>query len=317
MAEIDKSIIQKVKDKLGVDIDDAFELFKLLRVKRANKHPDNFNDEVAKKIAHEEFISLNSLYNDLNSYIQQRQASMMPIIATDNPAVIEFNHIRDIDYKDAEFEHLKQENESLKFRLEIEKGTNDTLHRQIEELSKQRIASIHDEIRTIYSPRKAWSGIGLAAILVSLMVTFPVVKDFLNQIGATSEITMAVIQVFSIVTIFNWIRSWAVNKVVENTEYKILSNPSINELLNVKLQTQKYSSRCQEYFFYESDIVSCINKMLTRPFRILLFGGYDKTIKILTEDIVIQLDRKNLIERKETDGLNTVFITRKQSESYL
>lgn len=61
---------------------------------------------------------------------------------------------------------------------------------------------------------------------------------------------MAVIQVLSIVTIFNWIRSWAVNKVVENTEYKILSNPSINELLNVKFQTQKYSSRYQEYFWF-------------------------------------------------------------------
>lgn len=316
MAEIDKSIIQKVKDKLGVDIDDAFELFKLLRVKRANKNPDNFNDEVAKKIAHEEFTLLNNLYSDLNSYIQQCQASALPIIAADNPAVIEFNHIRDIDYKDAEIEHLKQENESLKFRLEIEKGTNDTLHRQLKELSKQRIASIHDEIRTIYSPRKAWSGIGLAAILVSLMATFPVVKDFLNQIGATSEITMAVIQVFSIVTIFNWVRSWAVNKVVENTEYKILSNPSINELLNIRPIIQRYGSS-QEYFFYESDIVSCINKMLILPYRILLYGGYDKTIKILTEDIVIQLDRKNLIKRKETAGLNTVFITRKQSESDL
>lgn len=312
MAEIDKSIIQKVKDKLGVDIDDVFELFKLLRTKRASKHPDNFNDEVAKKIAHEEFTSLNSLYRDLNSYIQQRQASMVPIIADDSPSVIEFNHMMDIDGKNSEIEHLRRENESLNFNLKMEKEINDILHRQIEELSKQRIASIHDEIKSIYSPRKAWSGIGIAAILVSLVATFPVVKDFFNQIGATSEIALVAIQVLSIVTILKWIRSWAVNKIVENTEYRILNNPSINELLNIKPTIQRYGSS-KECFFYESDIVSCINKMLILPYRILLYGGYDKTVKILTEDIVIQLDRKNLITRTESDGLNTVFITRKHS----
>lgn len=310
MTKIDKSIIQKVKDKLGVNTDNIIELLKLLRIQKVSKHPDKFTDKIAKETAHEEFTLLNSLYSDLQAYIQQCQASATPILAIDNSDVNEFNHIRDIDAKDVEIEYLKQDNESLKFKLEQEKGTNDMLHRQIEELSKQRIKSIHDEIRSIYSPRKAWSGIGLAAILVSLMATFPVVKDFLNQIGATSDIAMAAIQILSIITIFNWIRSWAVNMVVENIEYKILNHSSINDLLNIKTKKIKYGNSW-EYYFYESDIVSCINKMLTFPSRTLLFGGYDKTIKILTEDIIIQLDRKNLIKETESDGLKKVFITKK------
>lgn len=154
------------------------------------------------------------------------------------------------------------------------------LHGKIEDLSKQRIKSIHDEIKAIYSPRKTWSGIGLAAILVSLTATFPVVKDFLNQIGATSDIAMSVIQVISFVTIFNRIRSWIVNKVVENIEYKILNNSSINGLFNIKNKTIKYSSSL-EYYFYESDIVSCIDEQLTRKFfRILMFGNYNKIIAV-------------------------------------
>ena len=311
MTKIDKSIIQKVKDKLGVNTDNVIELLKLLRIQKVSKHPDNFTDKIAKETAHEEFTSLNNLYPELNSYIQQCQASSTPILAVDNSDVIEFNHIRDIDTKDVEIEHLKQEKESLKFKLEQEKETNDILHRQIEELSKQRIKSIHDEIRAIYSPRKAWSGIGLAAILVSLMATFPVVKDFFNQIGATSDIAMVAIQLISFVTIFNWIRSWVVNKIVENIEYEILNNSSSNDLFNIKIKNIKYSS-LSEYYFYESDIVSCIDKKLTsKSFRILLYGGYDKIIKILTEDIIIQLDRKNLIKRTESDGLNKVFIVKR------
>ena len=306
MTKIDKSIIQKVKDKLGVNTDNVIELLKLLRIQRASKHPDKFTDKLAKENAHKEFTLLNSLYYDLDSYIQQCQASATPIFGADNSDLTEFNHIRDIDTKDVEIEHFKQENESLKFKLEQEKGKNDMLHRQIEELSKQRIKSIHDEIRSIYSPRKTWSGIGLAAILVSLMATFPVVKDFLNQIGATSDIAMATIQLISFVTIFNWIRSWVVNKVVENIEYEILNDSSINGLFNIK-----YSSSL-EYYFYESDIALCINKKLARMlFRILLFGNYDKIIKILTEDIIIQLDRKSLIKRTESDGLNKVFIVKR------
>lgn len=316
MTKIDKSIIQKVKDRLGVNTDDVLELLKLLRTIRANKHPDNFKDKVAKEIAHEEFASLNNLYNELSSYIQQCQASTTPILAADNSAMMEFNHIKDIDYKDAEIENLRQENASLKLWLEIEKEKNNTLHEQIEELSKQRSESIHDEIKSIYSPRKAWSGIGLAAILVSLTATFPIVRNFLDQIGATSEIATVAIQVVSFVTIFNWVRSYTVNKVVENIEYRILNDSSINELLQIKPKSNQYSS-FQEYFFYESDIVSCIKKMLRFPFRILLFGGYDKTIKILAEDIIIQLDRKNLIKKTESDGLNKVFIIKKQVESIL
>lgn len=311
MTKIDKSIIQKVKDKLGVNTDNVIELLKLLRTQRTSKHPDKFTDKIAKETAHEEFTSLNNLYSELSSYIQQCQASATPILAVDNSDVIEFNHIRDIDTKEVEIEHLKQENESLKFKLEQEKGTNDMLHGKIEDLSKQRIKSIHDEIKAIYSPRKTWSGIGLAAILVSLTATFPVVKDFLNQIGATSDIAMSVIQVISFVTIFNWIRSWIVNKVVENIEYKILNNSSINGLFNIKNKTIKYSSSL-EYYFYESDIVSCIDEQLTRKFfRILMFGNYNKIVKILTEDIIIQLDRKNLIKRTESDGLNKVFIVKR------
>lgn len=311
MTKIDKSIIQKVKDKLGVNTDNVIELLKLLRIQKVSKHPDRFTDKIAKETAHEEFTLLSSLYSDLNSYIQQCQASATPILAVDNSDIIEFNHIRDIDTKDVEIGHLKQENESLKFKLEQEKETNAMLHGKIEELSKQRIKSIHDEIKAIYSPRKTWSGIGLAAILVSLTATFPVVKDFLNQIGATSNIAMVVIQFISFVTIFKWICSWIVDKVVENIEYKILNNSSINGLFNIKTRKIKYSSSL-EYYFYESDIVSCIDEQLTRMFfRILMFGNYNKIVKILTEDIIIQLDRKNLIKRTESDVLNKVFIVKR------
>lgn len=311
MTKIDKSIIQKVKDKLGVNTDNVIELLKLLRIQKVSKHPDKFTDKIAKETAHEEFTLLSSLYSDLNSYIQQCQASATPILAVDNSDIVEFNHIKDIDAKDVEIEHLKQENELLKFKLEQEKETNAMLHGKIEELSKQRIKSIHDEIKAIYSPRKTWSGIGLAAILVSLTATFPVVKDFLNQIGATSDIAMAVIRFISFVTIFKWSRSWVVNKVVENIEYKILNNSSINGLFNIKTRNIKYSSSW-EYYFYESDIVSCIDEQLTRMFfRILMFGNYNKIVKILAEDIIIQLDRKNLIKRTESDGLNKVFIVKR------
>lgn len=313
MGELDKSVVKKVKDTLGVDTDDVFELHRLLRQSRANKHPDKFTDVEAKEIAQKEFTELNNLYGELDSYIQQWRASMIPILASDNQMLeLNFEHMKEIDIKEAEIDKLRQDMKSLALKYEKEKDSNDRFKKQIDELSNQRIDSIHDEIRSIYSSRKGWSGIGIAAICLSLTTTFPVVKDFCSQIGVTSQITFIALRLISLITIFCWIRSWLINIVVENTEYKILNDPSIEELLNVQSKGSPYL--CKEHFFRESDIVSCLKNMLRLPARILLFGGYDKTINALTEDIIIQLDRKNLIQDTESDGLNKIFVVKKKSQ---
>lgn len=307
MKEIDKSIVQRVKDKLGVNTDNLLELWKMLREMRASKHPDGYEDETAKKIAHEEFTTLNNLYEELSGFIEQHQASKMVVFDDANRDMNEFKYIKDIDIKDAEIKKLKQEVSLLNSSIEIEKEENRKLHKTIEELIEKKNETIHNEIKSIYSPKKIWSDVGLVAILTSLIATFPIVRNWLNQIGATSDIALYAIRVFSFVTIFNWFRSFLVNKRVENIEYSILNDSSINERLNIK---QRYIECGLRKSFYETDIVSCIKIQLTKFDRILLFGGYEKTIKFLTEDIIIQLNRKKLITSVGSEGLKKVFMVK-------
>ena len=122
MKEIDKSIVQRVKDKLGVNTDNLLELLNMLREMRASKHPDGYEDETAKKIAHEEFTTLNNLYEELSGFIEQHQASKMVVFDDANRDMNEFKYIKDIDIKafNEEVEALTKEIEQYFIDIEEE-----------------------------------------------------------------------------------------------------------------------------------------------------------------------------------------------------
>lgn len=305
MKTIDKSIIEKVKEFLDTDNDNVLELFKSLHNSRSKFHPDLYDDETSKKLAEEKFKNANSLLNDIKAYIEQQQASNVPVLKEANNEIEEFLFIKTVDAKDDEISNLKVQINLLRHDLKAEKSLNESLLSKIDELSKEKVEDIHEEIKSIYTPRKAWTNIGLVAILTSLLTTFPIVSNFLTTIGADSIIILGALQLLSFVTLFNWLRSWLINKIVEKIEYEVLNSVDINTIFNVSERTIKYR---REFVFYEYNIISYLQHRFNTFYRIVLLGGLDKTIKILTDDIILQLDRKRLIKSTDAEGLNKIFI---------
>ena len=71
MSEIEKSILQKVKDKLKINYEiDSINLYHLLNKKRILSHPDKFQNAELKRQATEDFKELNSLLSELHTFIK-------------------------------------------------------------------------------------------------------------------------------------------------------------------------------------------------------------------------------------------------------
>lgn len=304
-------IIKSVKEKLNSQNNNVLELYKELKQRMISVHPDKFSNRIAKEHAEKEFKELHNLYDSLGIYIQQQLADNVPILKSEDGEMDEFFTIQKENKKDDEIEKLKQENEILKIRISVIEKEKEGLDKQIEDLKNTKSQSIHDEIREIYTPRKAWKAIGLISVITSLLSLFPVIKRFAEEIGFDSTIILFLIQVIAFVTILNWIRIVIINKVIESLEYEILNSANINNVFNIRKQNYKYK---KFYYFEEKDVVSYIRSKIKGLVSILFWGTKEKIVKMLTDDIIIQFDKKKLIIDTKAEGLMKLFIVDKTEE---
>lgn len=304
-------IIKSVKEKLNSHNNNVLELYKELKQRMISVHPDKFSNRMAKEQAEKEFKELHNLYDSLGSYIQQQIAENVPILKSEDGEIDEFFTIQKENKKDDEIEKLKQENEILKIRISVIEKEKEGLDKQIEDLKNTKSQSIHDEIREIYTPRKAWKAIGLISVITSLLSLFPVIKRFAEEIGFDSTIILFLIQVIAFVTILNWTRIVIINKVIESLEYEILNSANINNVFNIRKQNYKYK---KFYYFEEKDVMSYIRSKIKGLVSILFWGTKEKIVKMLTDDIIIQFDKKKLIIDTKAEGLMKLFIVDKTEE---
>lgn len=309
--ERDKDLIKTVKDKLNSKNDNVLELYKELKQRMISVHPDKYVDRKAKEHAENEFKELHNLYDRLGSYIQQQLADNVPILKSESGEIAEFFNIQKENIQEDEIERLKKENEILKFRISNLEGEKEVLDKQIEELKNKKIQTIHDEIKEIYTPRKAWKAIGIISVITSLLSLFPVIKRLAEEIGVDSILILFLIQSIAIITLLNWVRIAIINKVIESIEYKVLNSANINMVFNIRKLQSKYNS-C--FYFDEKDVMSYIRSKIKGIVSILFWGTKEKIIKILTDDIIIQFDKKKLIKDTKSDGLMKLFIVDKTEE---
>lgn len=309
--ERDKDLIKTVKDKLNSKNDNVLELYKELKQRMISVHPDKYVDRKAKEHAENEFKELHNLYDRLGSYIQQQLADNVPILKSESGEIAEFFNIQKENIQEDEIERLKKENEILKFRISNLEGEKEVLDKQIEELKNKKIQTIHDEIKEIYTPRKAWKAIGIISVITSLLSLFPVIKRLAEEIGVDSILILFLIQSIALITLLNWVRIAIINKVIESIEYKVLNSANINMVFNIRKLQSKYNS-C--FYFDEKDVMSYIRSKIKGIVSILFWGTKEKIIKILTDDIIIQFDKKKLIKDTKSDGLMKLFIVDKTVE---
>ena len=126
--EITNSIIQEVKDELGISDDIPItKLYNLLHKYRTSQHPDKFTDENLKEVAEEKFKKINSLLNKLSAHIEVEKQQKL-----DNELVIFQNDYEIIDLKQS-IVHLEKEIEKLKKEIK----SNEYLIKRIRKENKR------------------------------------------------------------------------------------------------------------------------------------------------------------------------------------
>lgn len=305
-------IIESVKDELNTQNDNVLELYKALKQRMISVHPDKYNDQKAKKDAENKFKELHNLYDCLGRYIQQQLAENVPILKSEDGEITEFFNIQKDNVKEDEIERLKNTNEILKLRISSLEAEKEELDKQIEELKNKKIQSIHDEIKEIYTPRKTWKAIGIISVITSLLSLFPVIKRLAEEMGVDSILILFIIQSIAVITLLNWLRIAIINKVIESIEYKVLNAANINDVFNIRKLRAKYNSY---YYFDEKDVVTYIRSKIKGLASIIFWGTKEKIVKVLTDDIIIQFDKKKLIKDTKSDGLMKLFIVDKTEEN--
>lgn len=164
MLELEKSILQKVKDKLRINYEiDTIKLYDLLNKKRINSHPDKFLDSNLKKKANEDFKEFNSLLSELHTFIQSENSKK-----TSGELII-FEKEYELINKNQIIIDLEEKIKNLDYSLENKNSEIKALKKALENLKANDLKEKTQELIELYKPtsKNLFSlGISIAIALI-------------------------------------------------------------------------------------------------------------------------------------------------------
>lgn len=203
MTEIEKSIIQKVKEKLNIKEDvDIFHLHDLLYKTRNKSHPDLF-DESFKEDATKKFSELNLLLGELKNYIDNNRLKNVG-----NDLIIYSENYDNILYKS---QIINLENEILRLKMLIDEKSKEiiSLSNKIKILEDSELNEIEKKLKELYHPKKnSFIVMGLTAgliFLINILVYIGKLKDTFQNVFPfpiqTINIFLLILFIFAVIKI--------------------------------------------------------------------------------------------------------------------
>ena len=310
------TIIQKVKEELNIveEISDV-DLLVSFKLYIASNHPDKYTDKQLKKEAEEKCKNLNVLYDELKKYIEQKRLKEKALVGYNPEDIVKFDYINEVDAKDKEITRLK--NNNLLFEMKLEDANNNI--RQLNEKLEGVLASKSDEnkqsIKEIYRPRKPINVAGIAVFVASICAVIPQCQELLESLNLPAVFISWLLIGVSSLWILSWMRSLVVEKIVDSVESYILTSPVDNEL---KLHYREtYNSKDYERYFTDVDMSEYVRKLLSKRSRkYIILYDMNKTVRLMTEQILLELDRKKLIKSVESDEFTKIFVLNKADKIY-
>lgn len=309
-------IIQKVKEELniGEEISDV-DLLEKFKLYIAQNHPDKYTDEDLKKEAEEKCKNLNVMYDELKKHIEQKRLRDKALVGYNPEDIVKFDYINAADAKDKEIVQLKNKNSLLEFKLE---DANENI-RQLNEKLDSALASKSDDnkqsIKEIYRPRKPMNVAGIAIFVASIGTVIPQCRELLEGLNLPSVFISWFLIGVSSLWILSWLRSLVVEKIIDSVESYILTSPIDKEL---KLHYREtHNSKDYERCFTDVDMSEYVRKLLSKRLRkYLIMYDMNKTVRLVTEQILLELDRKKLIKSVESDDFTKIFVLNKANRIY-
>lgn len=191
---MEKNIIDKVKEELGVHGDySGIQLLRKLTQKRANSHPDKYQDINQKEIQNEKLKYLNSLFEELKKYLNEQQKNLPATTKESNTNQIYsdlLNAIGDISDLQDQIELLTSQNSYKDYKIEeLNTQINELKDKKYEDEKNNIISSLNE----IYKPSTTGQIVSGFSFLILIISQLKTVKDSLLNILENQEFVMRII----------------------------------------------------------------------------------------------------------------------------
>ncbi|MBR0333551.1 MAG: hypothetical protein IIX13_01280 [Bacteroidales bacterium] len=307
--EIQTSVIEKIKEALGTECEDVYQLYQMLVKKMPTLHPDRFQDEAAKKTAEEQFKQLSQLRKEFDIYIENlRLQTQLAVIDEHQEACIDL--LRQNSKKEDEIRKLQTDLHLMEYEnLNLKKKL-----KEVNEKYEQRISSelqqSKENLSSIYKPSRFSNVVGIVSMVATFSVLLPQVRTLISTLGLGGCVGSALLLVFAVLWLFSHFRNYCAKQFMESMLAKIFSSGNINNLLNIKPGRNPYESA----YFSENDVYSCVHGMMSKRWVCFLFwGSFDKLKKDIVETLILELEARNLIVGTRNRGLQKEFLVNKLS----
>lgn len=298
---MEKNIIDKVKEALEVHGDySGVQLLKMLTKKRADSHPDKYQDIEQKKIQTEQLKSLNILFEELKKYLKEQQNNLPATTQECNTNQIYsdlLNAIGDISDLQDQIKLLTNENTYKDYKIE-------ELNTQINELKDKKYEdeknNIISSLNKIYKPSKSGQIISGFSFFVLISSQLKTVKELLLNILENQKLVMEITFIVFIMSIFYIIYKAILEHYIHCYQCKLI-NPSLLKTLKC------FTSKDDKIYFTEEDVEKYIKSNINLS-AILLFSFNKEIIyRQLSNYIIACLNQKKLIKSIKSEGLIHIF----------
>lgn len=306
--EITNSIIQEVKDELGITDDiPSTRLYDLLHKYRTSQHPDKFTDESLKEVAEEKFKKINSLLGKLSTHIelekQQKPANELAIFQNDYEI---------IDLKQSTV-HLEKEIERLNNEIKSNEYLIKRIRKENKRLKKDYVDKKTEELIKEYKPtKKSLLSLGIIFILTLITGVLTKVEEIANFIFKYSPFEESTLN-FVIFSILIFVPVFYGKMLFEQKQIKkaskLIKTPKLTKEFLDYLTEKELEKDFNEYNVYDFLHSKFISKnIIVRFLKSKIFHLYDdNTIDDLKDLFVYNLLNKKLIVFSQADKLDRNF----------
>jgi|AntAceMinimDraft_9_1070365.scaffolds.fasta_scaffold41669_1 hypothetical protein len=318
--QLDKSIIQKVKEVLQIDEDlSSIELLKLLKDYRKRIHPDKFTEDDARKEANEKFKELGNTIDELNRYIENEKLHRgAKELALFEPLYDNVSLQSKLDEAEEKIKDLEEKVDSLKKNNE---ELNESLSRkQNEELEEENL-----RLKELYKPsNQKLASLGILFLLSSVFAVMTKVEEVsvvLKKYSPFPEqyLNNVIFGIF-ILMLLLVIKQYVENKIVSLKVSEVCS-PKFSKEFWVYLSSVKYWENEKTKDFAEEDVFYFIHGKDNKVKKIFGILGF-KLFQVETSDrlknfVINTLLNKKLIEISLAKGLDRTFTIKEGLRKYI
>ena len=225
-----------------------------------------------------------------------------------------FQYMKDIDVKDETIKHLESENAKLEEKLnDIEQQLKNSLN-ELSQLRNTKVEESRKSIDKIFRPKKKHNAIGGSALIATIAISIPQLKNLLAEIGIPTTIILVITVSTTILWVAQWIWNYVTNEITDSIICEVLNTPNLEEALCVQ---STYGNHCICHYFTIHSLSEYIRRLLIKKGRRLFTAwNREKLVQSLTDHLVLELFNRDIIKDKKTQKLEVRFIVEKETFNF-